>query len=86
MCSSDLVMVEGGGDQIPEDQILAALKHAHSELQPVIEVIEELQSKIGQPKIVPPEAPDTSALEAEIRGKAEARLTEVGRASCRERV
>ncbi len=70
-----IVMVEGGGDQIPEDQILAALKHAHSELQPVIEVIEELQSKIGQPKIVPPEAPDTSAREAEIRGMAEARLT-----------
>ena len=71
-----IVMVEGGADQVPEDEILAALKHAHSELQPVIETIEELQSKLGQPKLVAPESPDTSALEAEIRGKAEARLSE----------
>jgi polyribonucleotide nucleotidyltransferase len=71
-----IVMVEGGADQLPEDDILAALKHAHGELQPIIETIEELQSKLGQPKIVPAPAPDTSALEAEIRQKAESRLSE----------
>ena len=78
-----IVMVEGGADQVPEDEILAALKHAHSELQPVIETIEELQSKLGQPKLVAPESPDTSALEAEIRGKAEARLSEAMKISAK---
>ena len=71
-----IVMVEGGADQVPEAEILDALKHAHSQIIPIIETIEGLQSKVGQQKIVPPEAPDTSALEAEIRGKAEARLSE----------
>jgi polyribonucleotide nucleotidyltransferase len=71
-----IVMVEGGADQVPEDEILAALKHAHGELVPIIETIEELQSKVGQTKIVPAPAPDTSALEAQIRSKAEARLSE----------
>ena len=74
-----IVMVEGGANQVPEDEILAALKHAHNELQPIIEIIEELQSKLGKPKIVPPEAPDTSALEAQIRDMAQARLSEAMR-------
>jgi polyribonucleotide nucleotidyltransferase len=74
-----IVMVEGGADQVPEDEILAALKHAHNELQPIIETIEELQSKLGKTKIVPAAAPDTSALEAEIRTKAESRLAEAMR-------
>ncbi len=71
-----IVMVEGGANQVPEEEILAALKHAHREMQPIIETIEELQSKVGKPKIVPAPAPDTSALEAKIRDKAQGRLTE----------
>ncbi len=74
-----IVMVEGGANQVPEDEILAALKHAHNELQPIIEIIEELQSKLGKPKIVPSEAPDTSALQAQIRDMAQARLSEAMR-------
>jgi polyribonucleotide nucleotidyltransferase len=71
-----IVMVEGGADQVPEAEILAALKHAHGQIIPIIEAIEGLQSKVGQTKIVPAEAPDTSALEAQIREKAGARLAE----------
>jgi polyribonucleotide nucleotidyltransferase len=50
-----IVMVEGGADQVPEDEILAALKHAHGEILPIIEIIESLASKVGKQKIVPPE-------------------------------
>ncbi len=71
-----IVMVEGGADQVPESEILAALKHAHGEILPIIDAIEAFQSKVGQPKIVPAEAPDTSALEATIREKGQSRLAE----------
>jgi polyribonucleotide nucleotidyltransferase len=71
-----IVMVEGGANQVPEDEILAALKYAHAELQPIIDCIEELQSKLGKTKIVPPAPADTASLEAQIRGKAQARLSE----------
>ncbi len=71
-----IVMVEGGADQVPEADVLAALKFGHEALQPVIDVIEDLQSKVGVDKIVPAEAEDNSALWEEIRGKAEARLKE----------
>ncbi len=71
-----IVMVEGGANEVAEDQILAALKFAHDQLMPIIESIEELQSKVGKAKIVPPEAADVSALEEQVRAKAGARLSE----------
>jgi polyribonucleotide nucleotidyltransferase len=81
-----IVMVEGGADQVPEDEVLAALKHAHGEILQVIEAIESLASKVGKPKLELPEPEDHSALEAEVRAKAEARLAEaMGIASKHER-
>jgi polyribonucleotide nucleotidyltransferase len=71
-----IVMVEGGANQIPEDEMLAALKYAHDALQPIIDAIETLQSKAGKEKIVPPEAEDRSALESRIRSLAADRLAE----------
>ena len=35
-----IVMVEGGANQVSEAEILAALKHAHSEILPIIEMID----------------------------------------------
>ncbi|MCH7869242.1 MAG: polyribonucleotide nucleotidyltransferase, partial [Myxococcales bacterium] len=71
-----IVMVEGGAKEIPEAEVLAALKFGHEALQPIIDVIEDLQKKVGVEKIVPAEAEDNSELWTEIRGKAEARLSE----------
>jgi polyribonucleotide nucleotidyltransferase len=71
-----IVMVEGGADQVPEDEILGALKHAHNEILQIIETIESLASKVGKAKLEMPEPADHSALEAEVRSKAEARLSE----------
>jgi polyribonucleotide nucleotidyltransferase len=71
-----IVMVEGGGQQVPEAEMLGALKHAHEEILKIIDVIEGFQKQVGKEKIVPPEAEDISELEAEISEKAEQRLSE----------
>ncbi len=74
-----LVMVEGSCNQATEADVLAALKFAHEAIVPQIDVQEELQKLVGKEKIVVPEAEDRSALEADIRAKAEARLSEAVR-------
>ena len=71
-----IVMVEGGAKQVPEAEVLAALKFGHEALLPIIDTIEDLKAQVGVEKIVPAAAEDLSALSAEIRGKAEARLSE----------
>ncbi|MCS5635376.1 MAG: polyribonucleotide nucleotidyltransferase, partial [Myxococcota bacterium] len=74
-----VVMVEGGGQQVPEAEMLAALKHAHEKILEIIGTIEELQKKVGKEKIVPAPLPDTSALLADIKAQAEDRLAEAYR-------
>ena len=71
-----IVMVEGGANQVPEADVLAALKFGHESLLPVIDTIEDLQKKVGQEKIVSGDAEDLSDLWTEIRGKCEDRLAE----------
>jgi polyribonucleotide nucleotidyltransferase len=73
---SSIVMVEGGAKQLPEDDVLAALKHAHDEIQPIIAAIAELQEKVGKPKLETPEAADKSALEKQIEKMAGDKLSE----------
>jgi len=74
-----IVMVEGGAQQMAEDEILAALKHAHGEIQPIIETIEEIAKKVGKPKLQMAPGPDHSALESRIEGMAGDRLAEAFR-------
>lgn len=71
-----IVMVEGGAQQLPEDEVLAALKHAHAEIQPIIAAISELQAKVGKEKLVMPESEDKSALEKRIEEMAGDKLSE----------
>ena len=71
-----IVMVEGGAHQVPEAEVLGALKYGHEQIQPIIDKIEALQKQVGKEKIESPEAEDHSELWTEIRGKAEARLSE----------
>ena len=71
-----IVMVEGGAQQLPEDEVLAALKHAHAEIQPIIAAISELQAKVGKEKLVMPEPEDKSALEKRIEEMAGDKLSE----------
>src|SRR5690606_26779862 len=46
-----IVMVEGGAQEVPEADVLEALFYAHQELQAIIEMQVELQSKVGKTKI-----------------------------------
>ncbi|MFP6563851.1 MAG: polyribonucleotide nucleotidyltransferase [Myxococcota bacterium] len=71
-----IVMVEGGADQVPEAEMLEALRSAHSEIVQIIDVIEAFQKKVGKEKLVPTPSEDLSELWSEIRGKAESRLSE----------
>ena len=46
----NILMVEAGANELPEDQMLEALKLAHESMQPVIAIIEAMreQSRQGQ--------------------------------------
>ena len=46
-----IVMVEGGAQEVPEEEVLEALFYAHQELQPLIEMQLELQAKCGKAKM-----------------------------------
>jgi len=48
--SDNILMVEAGAREIPEDIMLDALKLAHEAIVPVIAVIEELRNELGKEK------------------------------------
>jgi polyribonucleotide nucleotidyltransferase len=47
-----IVMVEGGAHEVPEAEVLEGLFYAHEQLQVINEMQQELQSKLGKPKMV----------------------------------
>ncbi len=71
-----LVMVEGSAQEVSEAELLEALKFAHGEIVPLIEVQDELRGRAGAPKreVAAPE--ERSELDRRVREKAEARLGE----------
>jgi polyribonucleotide nucleotidyltransferase len=69
-----LVMVEGSAREVSETDILAALKFGQAELQPLLELQEDLRRTVGRPKLEVPDPDDLSALEAKVRELAEARI------------
>ncbi|MBM4142147.1 MAG: polyribonucleotide nucleotidyltransferase [Lentisphaerae bacterium] len=59
------LMIEGGAKEVPEDVVVAAMRRAHPECVKLIDAQLELRRKLGLPdKVVPPEQPDTAALDA----------------------
>jgi polyribonucleotide nucleotidyltransferase len=74
-----LVMVEGSAQEVPEAEILEALKEAHTAILPTLDVQEELRGRVGKPKLEMPAPRDRSELESRVREKAEARLAEAAR-------
>ena len=71
-----VVMVEGGMREVVEAELLDALRFAHKELLLQLDPQDELRRLAGKPKRDVPPAPDTSALDARIRGMAEGPLKE----------
>jgi len=47
---TDMLMIEGSAAQLPEDDFIAALEHAHQAIQPIIDGIEKLVSMAGKEK------------------------------------
>jgi polyribonucleotide nucleotidyltransferase len=45
-----IVMVEGGAQMVPEDEILEALFKGHEAIQPLLEIQEQLKREIGKAK------------------------------------
>jgi polyribonucleotide nucleotidyltransferase len=51
-CTRDaIVMVEGGAQEVSEQEMADALEFAHREAQPVLDLIEEIRAVIGKKKI-----------------------------------
>ncbi len=69
-----IVMVEGGAKMLSEDVVLDALFTAHSEMQQILDLQEELRKALGKPKrVVTPPAVDT-ALQKKVRDFALSRI------------
>jgi polyribonucleotide nucleotidyltransferase len=45
-----IVMVEGGAQMVPEEEILEALFAGHEAIQPLLEIQEQIRREIGKPK------------------------------------
>ena len=69
-----LVMVEGSAKNIPERELLDALRTAHAALAPSLDAQDELRRRSGKAKLVLAEPPDRKALDASVRERAETRL------------
>ena len=61
-----IVMVEGGGDVVPDAEMLDALFFAHDGLQPILDIQEELQEAVGKPKRPKPVISKDEALQARV--------------------
>jgi polyribonucleotide nucleotidyltransferase len=71
-----LTMIEAGGDEIPEEEMLEAFELAHSEIVKICEAQEELRSKAGKPKYLDPEL--SAELESQHAGTIRERIESEG--------
>ncbi|UCE87901.1 MAG: polyribonucleotide nucleotidyltransferase [Deltaproteobacteria bacterium] len=71
-----LVMVEGSANDVPESEVLDALKFAHAEIIRLLEPQEDLRRRIGKPKLEVAAAATDADLERRVREAAQARLEE----------
>jgi polyribonucleotide nucleotidyltransferase len=69
-------MVEGCAQEVPEAEILEALKRAHGAIQPLLDAQEDLRGRLGRPKQVPPAPRDRESLARQVRERAEARIAD----------
>ncbi|CAM2061430.1 polynucleotide phosphorylase [Desulfovibrionales bacterium] len=71
-----VVMVEGSAKYIPHERLAEALAWGHKQIQPLLDLQEQLRDKVGTPKIkVVPPVEDTE-LQESVRALAEQPLTE----------
>jgi polyribonucleotide nucleotidyltransferase len=69
-------MIEAGGDEIPEEEILEAFELAHREIVKLCEAQEELRRLAGKPKFIDDQL--THELEQQVGDRVRARIQESG--------
>ncbi|QDV18710.1 Polyribonucleotide nucleotidyltransferase [Gimesia panareensis] len=82
-----VLMIEGFGAQIPEDEMAAAITHAHSELRKIIDLQLELREKAGVTPFeyeAPPENPFIAKLDDPIYQKLSSAMQSTVKAERRE--
>ena len=72
---TSVLMIEGFGHQLPEEQMGDAIMFAHRAIVELCAMQEELVQKVGRPKFIQPE-PAKNPFDAPLREKAYARLQE----------
>ncbi len=72
-----VVMVEGKVDELSEDEVLSGIFYAFEQLQPLIDIQEELQKSTGKPKIAVDAPRIDESLLAKIREVAAAGMEKV---------
>lgn len=69
-----VVMVEGGANILPEDEVLEAIMFGHRSVQEVIALQKELRQRVGKPKFVVPEEHIDADLAALVEQRAAERM------------
>jgi polyribonucleotide nucleotidyltransferase len=71
-----VMMVEGGGNELPESTMIEAIELAHQEIKKIVAKVLELKAMAGRPKrVVPTEAVD-AALTEKVRDLVASRIRE----------
>ncbi|MBI5124049.1 MAG: polyribonucleotide nucleotidyltransferase, partial [Candidatus Omnitrophica bacterium] len=81
---SSVLMVESGSNELSEDDILEAIKFGHNQMQPLIEMQEEMAKSCGKPKRDIPLHKVDEALIKKVREASLARLDEINKLHTKE--
>jgi polyribonucleotide nucleotidyltransferase len=77
--AESITMVEGGGKEIPEADMVAALAFGHEHIKTIVEKIEELKKLAGKPKFEYTPITVDETLKAKVTESVESRLNEFNR-------
>ncbi len=72
-----IVMVEGGTAVLPEKDVLDAIMFGHKALQPLLDLQDELQAKVGKAKMEIPPVHVDDEITAKVRELAQGRMKEI---------
>jgi polyribonucleotide nucleotidyltransferase len=73
----NILMVEAGANEFPEDMMLEALKLAHESNQPVIALIEQMKAEAGKPKNEVQFFLPSSEMQEQVTGMARGRVMDL---------
>jgi len=71
-----VAMVEGGGNDVSENDLLEAIDIAHAEIRRIVEAQRQLREKIGRPKREVPAVEEDEALKTKVSERCKDRIAE----------